>query len=229
MPIDTQDILFEDNHLLAVNKKPGVLAQGDVTGDSSLVEEVREYLKVRYNKPGNVFAGLVHRLDRPVSGVILFAKTSKALERMARLFKDRQVKKIYLAIVAGKIEPEGVLRHWMTKDSAINKARVFRNESQGSKEAVLAYRILATLGGEHLLEATPHTGRPHQIRAQLSFAGAPVKGDLKYGYPAPNGDKSVCLHASRLSFVHPVRKEPVEIAAPYPSGPDWDAFRSIVL
>jgi len=227
MPILEQDILFEDNHLLALNKKPGVLAQGDSTGDPSLVEQTKEYLKERYKKPGNVFAGLVHRLDRPVSGVILLAKTSKALERMTAMFRDRQVEKKYLAIVAGTIEPEGVLRHWLVKDAAANKARVFNRESQGAKLAVLSYKVLAYSGGERLLETTPHTGRPHQIRAQLSFIGAPIKGDVKYGYPLPNGDKSVCLHARSLSFIHPVRKEPVDITAPYPPGQEWDAFRNI--
>lgn len=229
MEINQADILYEDNHLLALNKKPGTLSQGDITGDESLVDQVKAFLKDKYRKTGNVFAGLAHRLDRPVSGIILFAKTSKALDRLNRIFRERQVKKTYLAIVASPVATEGLLLHWMVKDQKTNKATVYPDGAKGGKKAELSYRILAHVGKEYLLEVTPHTGRPHQIRAQLAFIGAPIKGDLKYGYPKPNSDKSICLHAFRLTFIHPVQNEELSIAAPLPSSPDWINFRQISL
>jgi 23S rRNA pseudouridine1911/1915/1917 synthase len=224
MALKQSDILYEDNHLIAVNKEPGILVQGDITGDEPLVDLVKDFLKVKYDKPGNVFAGLVHRIDRPVSGIVLFAKTSKALERMNRLFHQREVEKLYLAIVGDTIESEGELDHWISKDERINKASIHLVEKQGSKSAKLSYKLLAQNKGESLLEIKPLTGRAHQIRAQMAFIGAPIKGDLKYGYPKPNSDKSICLHAFKLEFEHPVQKNKIIIEAPVPAIAEWKGF-----
>lgn len=222
------DILFEDNHLIAVNKKPSDLSQGDNTGDSALDSEVRKYIAANYNKPGDVFLGLVHRLDRPVGGVILFARTSKALARMNEIFRSRDVKKIYYAIV-GERPPdvEGELTHYLKKNEVQNKTYVYDNEVKGSKKASLSYRIAGRSDRFFLLEVELHSGRHHQIRAQLAKIGCPVKGDLKYGYPRSNDDGSICLFAKSLEFIHPVKKEKIIIQAPLPQGDVWKFFRNI--
>ena len=213
------DILFEDNHLIAVNKKPSDLSQGDDTGDATLDSEVRKYIARKYNKPGDVFLGLVHRLDRPVGGVILFARTSKALARMNEIFRSRDVKKLYLAIVGERPpEVEGELTNYLKKNESQNKTYVYDNEVKGSKKASLSYRIAGRSDRYYLLEVELHSGRHHQIRAQLAKIGCPIKGDLKYGYPRSNDDGSICLFAQSLEFIHPVKKEKIVIKAPKPQG-----------
>jgi len=222
------EILYEDNHLIAVNKRPSELSQGDNTGDPSLDAEVRKYIAAKYNKPGDVFLGLVHRLDRPVGGIILFARTSKALARMNEIFRSREVKKTYLAIV-GERPPdvEGELTHYLKKNEARNKTYVYDHEVKGSKKASLSYRIAGRSDRFYLLEVELHSGRHHQIRAQLATIGCPVKGDLKYGYPRSNDDGSICLFARSLEFIHPVKKEKIVIQAPMPEGDVWKFFRDI--
>jgi len=222
------EILFEDNHLIAVNKKPSDLSQGDDTGDAALDSEVRKYIARKYNKPGDVFLGLVHRLDRPVGGVILFARTSKALARMNEIFRSRDVKKLYLAIVGERPpEVEGELTNYLKKNEAQNKTYVYDNEVKGSKKASLSYRIAGRSDRYYLLEVELHSGRHHQIRAQLAKIGCPIKGDLKYGYPRSNDDGSICLFAQSLEFIHPVKKEKIVIKAPKPQGDVWKFFRDI--
>ncbi len=226
-------VLFEDNHLIAVNKPAGYLSQGDKTGDVSMVEAVKAYIKQRYGKPGDVYLGLVHRLDRPVSGVLLFARTSKALTRMNDLFRDREVEKKYWAITAQQPEPiEGKLVGYIYKDAEKNKVKVLpkadSNRHPGAKKAELSYLVKGRLGNAVLLEVIPHTGRPHQIRAQLSHNGTPIKGDIKYGFSAPNEDGNIHLHSRELNFIHPVKKEAVRITAPIPKQDQvWQMFREI--
>jgi 23S rRNA pseudouridine1911/1915/1917 synthase len=218
-------IRFEDNHLIAVNKRPGVLVQGDVTGDTPLSELVKDYIKKKYNKPGAVFLGVVHRLDRPVSGVVVFARTSKSLERMNELFRNRETEKIYNAIVLGKpAHPRGTLVHWLVKDESRNKTTAFKKENPNGLRSELSYELIRYVDGRSLLEVRPVTGRPHQIRVQLASMNTPIVGDVKYGAPAPNEDASICLHASRLRFVHPVRKEEITIDAAFPRNHLWDLF-----
>ncbi len=221
------EILYEDNHLIAVYKKPSDLSQSDKTGDAALDSETKKYLAVKYNKPGDVFLGVVHRLDRPVGGVMLFARTSKALERMNEVFRTREVKKIYLAVVKERPpEEEGVLTHFLKKNEKQNKTYVYDNEVKGSKKASLSYRLAGGSDRYFLLEIELHTGRHHQIRAQLAKIGCPVKGDLKYGYPRSNEDGSICLFARKLEFIHPVKKEKVSITAHFPQGDVWKLFRN---
>jgi len=218
-------ILYEDNHLLAVNKPAGTLVQGDETGDEPLVEICKKYIKEKYNKPGEVFLGVVHRLDRPVSGVVIFARTSKALERMNALFRDRETKKTYWAI--SKNEPakgESTLVHWLVKNEAKNKVTAYAKENKEGQRSELSYRLLKQRSGYFLLEVNPVTGRPHQIRVQLASMNCAIVGDLKYGYENPNPDKSICLHARKLEFVHPVKKEKVLIEAPLPKSELWNLF-----
>ncbi|HZY82441.1 MAG TPA: RluA family pseudouridine synthase [Cyclobacteriaceae bacterium] len=218
-------ILFEDNHLVAVNKRPGVLVQGDATGDVPLSDLVKEYIKKKYNKPGAVFLGVVHRLDRPVSGVVVFARTSKSLERMNELFRNRETEKIYNAIVYGKpAKTSDNLVHWLVKDETKNKTTAYKKENKDGLRSELSYRIIKKAGDNSLLEVYPITGRPHQIRVQLASIGCPIVGDVKYGASEPNDDASICLHASKLRFVHPVRKEQVTIEAPFPENRLWEAF-----
>jgi 23S rRNA pseudouridine1911/1915/1917 synthase len=225
MPVLTKDILFEDNHLIAVNKKAGDIVQVDETGDKPLDEKVKTYLEEKYNKPGSAFLGVVHRLDRPVSGVILFAKTSKALERMNAQFKNREVKKTYWAVVRNKpAQPSGTLVHWLVKDTSKNVVTPHNTEVPGSQRAELSYRLITELGGYYLLEVDPLTGRSHQIRVQLSTLGCPIVGDNKYGYPRGSRKGSICLHARRLQFLHPVKKEPVNIFAKLPVDGFWERF-----
>jgi 23S rRNA pseudouridine1911/1915/1917 synthase len=220
-------VLYEDNHLIAVNKPAGVLAQGDETGDAPLAEMVKDYLREKYNKPGNIFAGVIHRLDRPVTGLVLLAKTSKALTRMNALFHERKVQKTYWAISQRSPTPtEGTLHHWLVKDAAKNKTTAHSREVRGSQHAELSYRLLSQSDTRHyLVEVNPLTGRPHQIRVQLSQLGCPILGDLKYGAASPLPDASIALHARSLIFEHPVQKVPVTIIAPIPDTSWWRPFR----
>jgi 23S rRNA pseudouridine1911/1915/1917 synthase len=218
-------ILYEDNHLIAVFKKPTDLSQSDKTGDSPLVSEVKKYIAEKYNKPGNVFLGIIHRLDRPVGGVILFARTSKALERLNEMFRAREVRKTYLAIVKERPpEDDAVLTHFLKKNEKQNKTYVYDDEVKGSKKAALSYRLAGRSDRYFLLEIELQTGRHHQIRAQLAKIGCPVKGDLKYGYPRSNDDGSISLFARRLEFNHPVTREKISITSTFPEGDVWKLF-----
>lgn len=210
-------ILYEDNHLLIINKKVGQLVQGDKTGDDSLLELIKNFIKIRDEKPGNVFLGLVHRIDRPTSGLVIYAKTSKALSRLTQMVKNREIKKTYWALVAKEMIPQQQrLVHYLQKNEKNNKAIVFPRATPGAKEAILNYQIIKTLDNYQLLEIDLETGRHHQIRAQLSKIGVPIKGDLKYGAPRSNPDGGISLHARKLQFIHPVTKENLEITAPVP-------------
>jgi len=212
-----EQIVYEDNHLLVINKKVGQLVQGDKTGDESLLDSIKNYIKIRDNKPGNVFLGLVHRIDRPTSGLVIYAKTSKALSRLTQMVKNREVKKTYWAVVPKEmIHQSQRLVHYLQKNEKNNKAIVFTKITDGAKEAILTYHIIKTLDNYHLLEIDLETGRHHQIRAQLSKTGVPIKGDLKYGSPRSNPDGGINLHARKLEFIHPVTKENIEIIAPVP-------------
>lgn len=221
------EILYEDNHLISVNKRSSELVQGDKTGDDSLDHEVKRYIAKKYNKPGEAFLGIVHRLDRPVSGVLLFARTSKALERLNEMFRTRQVRKIYWAIVKERPpKDEDTLSHFMKKNEQKNKSIAHEHEVKGSKIASLTYKLTGRSVNYYLLEVELHTGRHHQIRAQLAAIGCPVMGDLKYGFPRSNEDGSISLHARRLEFIHPVSRETIQITAPVPPGNIWKAFEA---
>ena len=225
IPIEDR-ILFEDNHLLIVNKLPSEIVQGDKTGDVCLLDDVKSYIKDTYNKPGNVYAGLVHRIDRPVSGAVIFAKTSKALSRMTIKVKEREFSKTYLAIVKNKPpKDEDELSNYMIKNEAQNKSYIVDSKTKGAKLAQLRYRVVGTSESYYLLEVELITGRHHQIRAQLAHIGCPIKGDLKYGFPRSNADASISLHAYRIRFEHPTLKKPIDIIAPRPGGMPWDAFK----
>ena len=218
-------VVYEDNHIIVVNKTASEIVQGDKTGDTPLSEMVKEYLKVKYNKPGNVFVGVTHRLDRPVSGVVVFAKTSKALSRLNDMFRLGEVKKTYWAIVKDRPkELEGELMHWMVRNEKQNKSYAYDKERPNSKKAILRYKLIGHSQNYHLLEVDLQTGRHHQIRCQLAKMGCPIKGDLKYGSPRSNPDGSICLHARRVTFVHPVSKEVIDVTAPLPSGNLWNGF-----
>lgn len=219
------EILYEDNHIIAVYKRSSDLAQGDKTGDVSLDTEVKKYLAEKYKKPGDVFLGVVHRLDRPVSGVLLYARTSKALERLNEMFRDKQVKKTYLAIVKERPpEDEATITHYLKKNEVQNKSYVFDKEVKGSKVASLTYKITGRSERFYLLEIELHSGRHHQIRAQLAKIGCPIKGDLKYGFQRSNEDGSISLFARRVEFIHPVRKENIVITGHCPEGDIWSVF-----
>ncbi|HYK76141.1 MAG TPA: RluA family pseudouridine synthase [Daejeonella sp.] len=225
LEITDKDVLYEDNHLIAINKRAGDIVQVDDTGDESLDEKVKKYIAKKYNKPNGAFLGVVHRLDRPVSGVILFAKTSKALDRVNKKFKDREMKKTYWAVVRNRpAQPEGNLVHWLVKNPQKNITKAYDKEVPGSQRAELNYKLIGELGGYYLIEVDPITGRPHQIRVQLASLNCPIVGDNKYGYPRGSLKKSICLHARRLSFIHPVKLEPVEIFAPLPTDGFWERF-----
>jgi 23S rRNA pseudouridine1911/1915/1917 synthase len=220
-----QEILYEDNHIIAINKRSSDLSQGDKTGDTSLDTEVKRYLAEKYGKPGEVFLGVVHRLDRPVSGVILYARTSKALARFNEMFRTSMVRKIYLAIVKERPpEDDGTLTHYLKKNEKQNKTYVYDYEVKGSKKASLSYRLAGRSDRYYLIEIELHSGRHHQIRAQMAKVGCPVKGDLKYGYSRSNDDGSISLMARQLEFIHPVKKERIVITAPFPEGDIWGVF-----
>ncbi|HCX23787.1 MAG: RNA pseudouridine synthase [Flammeovirgaceae bacterium] len=215
-------VIYEDNHLLLLNKPSGWLVQGDKTGDKTLTDWGRAYIKRKYNKPGDVFLHPTHRLDRPVSGITVFARTSKALERMNKLFREDKVQKTYLAVVGNKPPAQsGKLVHWLYKDTKKNMVKAYNKPMGSAKEAELEYDLLGNDDGHSLLKVMPKTGRPHQIRVQLATMKTRIKGDLKYGYPEANPDKSIHLHAFQISFVHPVQKELVT----YTCTPKWHEFK----
>jgi 23S rRNA pseudouridine1911/1915/1917 synthase len=221
------EVLFEDNHIIIINKKAGDITQGDKTGDKPLSDVVKEYVKDKYNKPGNVFIGTVHRLDRPTSGIVIFARTSKALERLNKMLRDKTIHKTYWAIV--KINPKkekDTLVNFLKKDPKRNKSFVYKKEIEGSKKATLHYKIIKKLDRYFLLEIDLETGRHHQIRTQLSFIGSPIKGDLKYGFDRSNKDGSISLHARKIEFIHPVSKENISIIAPTPNDAIWNVCDS---
>jgi 23S rRNA pseudouridine1911/1915/1917 synthase len=216
------EILYEDNHLIAVNKMAGDLVQGDQTGDEPLVKKVKTYIKKKYNKPGAVFLGVIHRLDRPTSGVVLFARTSKSLARMNHQFKERKTDKIYWAIVSPSISPQTTtLTHWLKRNTKMNKSFAHDREINESKKAILHYKKIKNIDHYAVLEITLETGRHHQIRSQLTHIGFPIKGDLKYGAKRSNPDSSIDLHARSLTIDHPTTKERVCITAPPPAKPEW--------
>lgn len=218
------EILFEDNHIIVVNKKTGDLVQGDKTGDAPLSDILKEYIKKKYNKPGNVYLGVVHRLDRPTTGIVIFAKTSKALERLNKMLRDKTIDKTYWAVVKNKpSKPADTLVNYLRKNPKNNKATVFNKETKDTKRAVLHYKTIKSLDNYHLLEIDLETGRHHQIRSQLANINCPIKGDLKYGFNRSNKDAGIHLHARKINFMHPVKKEPIEIIAPTPKDPIWDA------
>lgn len=220
-------VLYEDNHLIIVNKSCSEIVQGDKTGDKPLCETIKDYLKTKYRKPGNVFLGVVHRLDRPVSGVVLFARTGKALSRLNDMFRTKEVHKTYWAIVQQRPPQEkGTLEHWLTRNEKQNKSYAYDREVPGSKRASLDYRLIGCSERYYLLEINLHTGRHHQIRCQLAKMGCPIKGDLKYGAPRSNADGSICLHARRLQLVHPVSKQSITVEAPVPDTSLWNAFQA---
>ena len=215
-------VVYEDNHLIIVNKAASEIVQGDKTGDEPLSESLKRYLKEKYNKPGNVFLGVVHRLDRPVSGLVVFAKTSKALSRLNTMLAQGEVKKTYWAIVTARPpQEEGELIHYLVRNEQQKKSYAYDRERQGSKQAILHYRLIATSDRYWLLEVDLKTGRHHQIRCQLAKMGCPIKGDLKYGAPRSNPDGSISLHARRIRFVHPVSKQSIDLTAPVPHLAPW--------
>lgn len=221
--VSNLQLLYEDNHLIAINKRIGDLVQGDKTMDQPLSEIVKNYLKIKYKKPGAVFLGITHRLDRPTSGVVIFSKTSKALKRMNKLFHDKEIEKVYWAIVKKKPEkPQATLVHWLKKNSKSNTTKVFTKQINDCKKAVLHYKILKGLKTHTLLEIKLETGRSHQIRSQLAYIGAPIKGDLKYGYDRSNPSGGIHLHAKTLSFIHPVSKKMINIDTNPPDDPLWN-------
>jgi len=217
-------VLFEDNHLLIVNKRPGDIVQGDKTGDLPLSEIVKQYIAEKYDKPGEVFLGVVHRIDRPTSGIVVFARTSKALSRLNKLFQERKAKKTYWAVVKNTPEKNSEkLIHFLKRNQKQNKSYAYSKEVSESKKAILSYNIIKNLDRYTLLEIDLETGRHHQIRSQLSAIGSPIKGDLKYGFDRSNKDGSIHLHARKLVFEHPVKKEEMSILAPPPIDPIWEA------
>ena len=224
-----ENILFEDNHLIALNKMPSEIVQGDKTGDTPMSDNIKEYLKEKLQKPGAAFIGVVHRIDRPVSGVVIFAKTSKALIRMNELFREKKIKKTYWAVVKNKPpEDAGTLIHYLKKDEAKNKSKAYDHEVPGSLRSWLDYKVIGKSDNYYLLEVSPETGRHHQIRVQLAAIGCQIKGDLKYGYARSNADGSIHLHARKINFIHPVRKEGISLIAPVPNDVVWKYFEEII-
>ena len=223
---DNLQVLFEDNHIIIVNKRVGDIVQGDKTGDTPLSEIVKQYIANKYHKKGNVFLGVVHRLDRPTSGIIIFARTSKALERLNKMLRDKQIQKTYWAIVKNKPNKEkDTLIHYLKKNSKNNKSTVFSRETEGSKKAILHYTVIKELDNYVVLKIDLETGRHHQIRAQLSFIKSPIKGDLKYGAKRSNPDGGICLHAREIEFIHPVTKNEVHIIANTPKDILWNSYK----
>ncbi|MAX80690.1 MAG: RNA pseudouridine synthase [Crocinitomicaceae bacterium] len=221
-------VLFEDNHLIVVNKRAGDIVQGDKTGDKSLAEHVKTYIKDNYNKPGNVYLGIVHRLDRPTSGIVIYARTSKAAARMSELFRDKNIEKTYWAVVEKAPEqPSGKLTHWLKKNPKQNKSYAVTKEQPEYKKAVLSYQTLAQGDRYALVSVRIETGRHHQIRCQLSTIGSIIKGDLKYGAKRSNRDGSISLHARSVTFAHPVTKEEITITAPVPEDNLWQSLATI--
>jgi 23S rRNA pseudouridine1911/1915/1917 synthase len=217
-------VLYEDNHLIAVNKRVGDIVQGDQTGDTPLSEHVKQYIKEKYRKPGEVFLGVTHRLDRPTSGIVIFARTSKALARLNKMFAEKETQKSYWAIVKNRPEKEkDTLVHWLQRNTKQNKSYALPKEVKGSKRGELDYYLLKELKQYYLLEINLKTGRHHQIRAQLAAIGCPIKGDLKYGFDRSNPDGGIHLHARRLTFMHPVKKEMIDLVAPPPEDALWQA------
>jgi len=217
-------VLFEDNHIVIVNKRAGDITQGDKTGDKPLSDVVKEYIKDKYNKPGDVFLGVVHRLDRPTSGIIIFARTSKALERLNKMLRDKTINKTYWAVVKNHPKKEkDTLINFLRKNPKNNKSTAYNKEINGSKKAILHYTVIKKLDNYSLIEVDLETGRHHQIRAQLSNIGSPIKGDLKYGFDRSNKDGSIHLHARKIKFIHPVSKEEIKISAPTPKEVIWNA------
>ena len=226
------EILYEDNHIIAINKRCGDIVQGDQTGDEPLSEKVKVYIKRKYNKPGDVYLGVPHRIDRPVSGVVIFAKTSKALTRLNKMFQQKadQIDKIYWAVVQNcpRVEEE-TLTHYLLRNQEKNRTNVFEKQKKGAKEAILDYKLLTRSQKYFLLEVKLHTGRHHQIRAQLSKVGMPIRGDLKYGAPRSKNGGGIGLHAREIGFVHPVKQEPIRIKAPVPQDDNlWREFEKLV-
>ena len=218
-------VLYEDNHIIVINKAAGEIVQGDKTGDVSLCDTMKQYIKEKYAKPGNVFIGLPHRLDRPVSGIVVFAKTSKALERLNRMFSEGAVKKIYWALTKGIPTPtETDIDSWILRNEKLNKSFSYPKEVKGAKHALLHYRLAAASQNYNLIEVELKTGRHHQIRCQLADMGCPIKGDLKYGAPRSNPDGGISLHARRITLTHPVKKEPITIEAPVPQS--WKGVKT---
>lgn len=219
------NVIYEDNHIILVNKASSEIVQGDKTGDTPLSETVKQYIKEKYHKPGNVFLGVTHRLDRPVSGLVLFARTSKALSRLNEMFKNKEIKKTYWAIVKNQPPaPVGELVHWLVRNEKQNKSYAYDREVKDSKKAILDYKVIGRSERYYLLEINLQTGRHHQIRCQLAKMGCPIKGDLKYGAQRSNPDGSICLHARRIEFVHPVSKEKMSFEAPVPDSALWKSF-----
>jgi 23S rRNA pseudouridine1911/1915/1917 synthase len=217
-------VLFEDNHIIIVNKRAGDIVQGDKTGDKPLSEVVKSFLKEKYNKEGNVYLGVVHRLDRPTTGIVMFSKTSKALPRLNKLFAEKSAQKTYWALVKNQPpKTNDTLVHWLKKNPKNNKSTAYPREVEGSKKAILHYKLIKTLDNFYLLEIDLETGRHHQIRTQLASIGCPIKGDLKYGFDRSNKDASISLHARTLKFTHPVKKQELQVTAPLPADPLWSA------
>ncbi|HLR51080.1 MAG TPA: RluA family pseudouridine synthase [Candidatus Sphingobacterium stercoripullorum] len=226
--LDDQDVVYEDNHLIGINKEAGDLVQGDETGDMPLVEALEHYLKEKYNKPFKAFVGMIHRLDRPVSGLVLFGKTSKAQVRVQKLFKDRKIIKTYIAIVRNPPpKNQDSLKHYLVRNSQKRVTYAYDTEKKSGKVAELDYELIGQLNGYYVLRIKLITGRTHQIRAQLSAIGCPIVGDNKYGYPRGGRKRTICLHGYALEFTHPVRKEQVTMRAPIPRDDFWEKFMPI--
>lgn len=224
------EVLYEDNHLIGINKNAGDITQGDKTGDETLPDKVKAWLKVKYDKPGNVFCGVIHRLDRPTSGIVLLAKTSKGLSRMNAMFQKKQVQKTYWAIVEDKPSTDsGSLSDYLKKNDKQNKSYVVSKSTPEAKHAELDFKLIASSDRYYLLEINPRTGRHHQIRTQLAHLGTIIKGDLKYGAKRSNGDGSICLHARKIQFIHPVSQESISITAPVPNDKLWKWFEKETL